>query len=130
MDDYAIAVSTSDIETIHGVSTFATVAASSDREVELWLTMAGILPFLREREGEPAFADGPIGEAVLAAEDAPMYTDQLRWAKDNGDIHISLCGMAMDLIDTTIEDYVDVVDDVMGIGGFWRRAVDRPVLYL
>jgi peroxiredoxin family protein len=130
MDGFAIALSTSDIETVHGVSTFATVAASSDREVELWLTMGGILPFLEDRVGDPAFADGPIGEAVLEAEDAPMYTEQLAWAKDNGDIRITLCGMAMDLIDTTIEDYVDVVDDVMGIGGFWRRGVDKRVIYV
>lgn len=130
MDGFAIAVSTSRIETIHGVSTFATVAASSDREVELWFTMGGILPFLEDRVGDPAFAEDQIGEAVLAAEDAPQYTEQLEWATEHGDIRITLCGMAMDLIDTTLDDYVDLVDDQMGIGGFWRRAVDRRVIYM
>lgn len=130
MDGFAIALSTSSIETVHGVSTFATVAASSDREVELWLTMGGILPFLEDRVADPAFAEGPIGDAVLAAENAPLYTDQLAWAKENGDIRITVCGMAMDLIDTTFADYVDLVDDQMGIGGFWRRAVDKRVMYV
>ncbi len=130
MDGFAIALSTSDIEQVHGVSTFATVAASSDRPVELWLTMGGILPFLRERVGDPTFANGPIGEAVLEAEDAPQYTEQLEWAKENGDLHITTCGMAMDLIETTLDDYVDLVDDRMGIGGFWRRSMDKQVIYL
>jgi peroxiredoxin family protein len=130
MDAFAIAVSTSAIETIHGVSTFATVAASSDREVELWFTMGGILPFLEDRVADPALADGPIGEAVLEADNAPLYTEQLKWAKEHGDIRITLCGMAMDLIDTTLDDYVDIVDDQMGIGGFWRRAVDMRVIYM
>jgi peroxiredoxin family protein len=62
--------------------------------------------------------------------DMPMFYEQFAQAKAIGDIELYACEMAMDLLDSDLEDYVDVFDDSLGVAGFLNRAQDKQVVFV
>ncbi|MFB6165253.1 MAG: DsrE/DsrF/DrsH-like family protein [Haloarculaceae archaeon] len=132
MTGYAIVLASNELARVQAVSTIGSVAAASDVPVEVFVTMDGLLAFDRETVESGDFDVGPVGAAMLSAEDVdvPLFTEQFAQAKEIGPLKLYACEMAMDLLDTTLEDYVDVFDDTLGVAGFLKRARDKQVVFV
>jgi peroxiredoxin family protein len=132
MTGYAIVLASRELSRVQAVSTIASVAAASDIPVRIFATMDGLLPFERETVESGDFDVGPVGARMLEAEDVdmPMFHEQFAQAKGIGDIELYACEMAMDLLDSDLDDYVDVFDDTLGVSGFLNRAQDKQVVFV
>ena len=60
----------------------------------------------------------------------PLFVDQLRDAKELGPISVYACTMAMELMGRSLDDYVDVFDDELGVAGFLNHAMDKQVIFI
>jgi len=132
MTGYAIVLASRELSRVQAVSTIASVAAASEIPVQIFATMDGLLPFERETVESGDFDVGPVGARMLEAEDMdmPMFYEQFAQAKAIGDIELYACEMAMDLLDSDLDDYVDVFDDSLGVAGFLNRAQDKQVVFV
>mgnify|MGYP000046421181 FL=1 len=133
MSGYAIVVASSELERIQAVSMIGSIAASSDTPVEVFVTMNGLTAFERERvEGGDFDVGGPVGQAMLSGEgdEMPLFTEQLAQAKELGPLSIYACSLAMDVMGTELDDYVDVFDEELGVAGFLSHARDKQVLFV
>lgn len=132
MTGYAIVLASRELSRVQAVSTIGSVAAASDVPVEVFVTMDGLLPFMRETVESGDFDVGPVGAAMLESEDAdvPLFTEQFAQAQELGPLKLFACEMAMDLLETDLDDYVDVFDDTLGVAGFLNRASDKQVVFV
>lgn len=105
----------------------ASGAVAMGQEVRVFLTFWGLMAF---RKGafmhmpvNPAFA-GMVGDMgkMLQERHIPTVIEQLRTAKELGDVKVAACGMTMDLFGLKLEDLEDVVDEVAGVGEFIEVA--------
>lgn len=132
MTGYAIVLASGELERVQAVSMIASVAASSDTPVDVFVTMNGLSAFETERvEGGDFDVGGPVGQAMLQSDDdVPLFTEQLAQAKELGPLSVYACSMAMDIMDNDLSDYVEVFDEVLGVAGFLGRAADKQVLFV
>jgi peroxiredoxin family protein len=132
MGGYAFVLASRDLARVQAVSTIASVAAASDVPVEVFVTMDGLLPFEKDTVESGDFDAGPVGHAMLTSEDAevPLFTEQFAQAQEIGSLRLYACEMAMDLLDTDLDDYADVFDDSLGVSGFLNRAADKQVVFV
>lgn len=132
MSGYAIVLASRELSRVQAVSTIASVAAASDVPVQIFATMEGLLPFRTETVESGDFDVGPVGAKMLEADGAemPLFYEQFAQAKGIGDIELYACEMAMDLLETDLDDYVDVFDDTLGVSGFLNRARDKQVVFV
>jgi len=132
MSGYAIVLASKDLERIQAVSIIGSVAAASDVPVDVFVTMDGLRAFENETVDELDWERGPVGEAMLEADAAevPLFFTQFAQAKEIGPLSVYACSMAMELMGNTLEDYVDVFDDELGVAGFLNRAADKQVIFV
>lgn len=132
MTGYAIVISTDEFEKITAASVISSIAAASDIPVEIFVTMNGLQAFERETVETKDFNTGALGEAMLQNEDAevPLFTEQFEDAKAIGDMNLYACTMAMDMWGKTLDDYVDLFDDELGVSGFLNKAADKQVIFI
>jgi len=132
MTGYAIVLASNALARVQAVSTIGSVAAASDIPVEVFVTMDGLLAFDREVVETGDFDVGPLGRAMRDAADAdvPLFTEQFGQAQEIGPLNLYACKMAMDLLDTDLDDYVDVFEDTLGVAGFLNRAQDKQVVFV
>lgn len=132
MTGYAIVVATDELEKLTAVSIIGSVAAASDIPVDVFVTMNGLLAFERETVKSGDFNAGPVGHAMMNSEagEVPLFTDQLQDAKEIGSLSVYACSMAMDMMGQTLDDYVDVFDEELGVAGFLNRAADKQVIFV
>lgn len=131
MSGYAIVLTTDELETVTATSTIASMAAASDVPVDVFVTMNGLLAFESEVVENADFNVGPVGRAMLDCEGAevPLFTEQLRDAKELGELSVYACTMAMDLLGHDLDDYVDVFDGELGVAGFLNEAEDKQIIF-
>ena len=118
------------------VGILASGAIAMGQEVRIFLTFWGLMAF---RKGgfasmpvSPAFA-GMVGDLgkMLRERHIPDVVQQLRTAKELGDVKVAACGMTMDLFGLKLEDLEDVVDEVAGVGEFIETAkVGHTTLFI
>ncbi len=132
MTGYAIVLATGKLERLQAVSNIASIAAASDVPVDVFATMDGLEAFDQARVTAGDFRMGPIGEAMLSAEDVDMalFTENLEQAKTIGEISVYACELSMDMLDKDLDEYVDVFDDVLGVSGFLRLAQEKQVIFV
>lgn len=132
MPGYAIVLASDELEKLTAVSTIASVAAASDVPIDVFVTMNALTAFERETVETRSFDAGTVGQAMLSNEEmeVPLFTKQLADAKELGPISIYACSMAMDVTGRTLDDYVDVFDDKLGVAGFLDHAADKQVIFV
>lgn len=133
MEGYAVVLASGELERVQAVSMISSIAASSGTPVEVFVTMNGLVAFEQERVDSGEFeVAGPAGTAMLESggDDVPLFTEQLARAKNIGPLEVYACEMVMDVMDTDIDDYVDIFDDTLGVAGFLNRAADRQVVFV
>ena len=131
MTGYAVVLASEEFERVQAVSMIASVAASSDVPVEVFVTMNGLNPFEKEAVENMDFEGGRVADAMMSADtSSPLFTEQLEKAKAIGPLKVYACEMAMDVLGNEIEDYVDVFDDTLGVSGFLNRAQDKQIIFV
>jgi peroxiredoxin family protein len=132
MTGYAFVLASGRLERLQAVSNIAAIAAASDVPVDVFATMDGLEAFDSETVANADFEMGPIGEAMLTAEDTEMalFTENLQRARDIGDITLYACELSMDMLGKDLDEYVDVFDDVLGVSGFLKVARERQVVFV
>jgi peroxiredoxin family protein len=132
MTGYAFVLASGRLERLQAVSNIAAIAAASDVPVDVFATMDGLEAFDSETVANADFEMGPIGEAILTAEDTEMalFTENLQRARDIGDITLYACELSMDMLGKDLDEYVDVFDDVLGVSGFLKVARERQVVFV
>ncbi|MFB6082085.1 MAG: DsrE/DsrF/DrsH-like family protein [Halanaeroarchaeum sp.] len=132
MTGYAVVLASEELERVQAVSMIASVASMSDTPVEVFVTMNGLNAFEKAAVENMDFQGGRVAQAMLEAEDVdvPLFTEQLEQARQIGPLKVYACEMAMDLLGTDLDDYVDVFDDTLGVSGFLNRAKDKEIIFV
>ncbi|WP_458187767.1 DsrE/DsrF/DrsH-like family protein [Haladaptatus sp. NG-WS-4] len=132
MNGFAIVLASEDIEKIQAASIIGSVAAASDIPVDIFVTMNGLNPFEKEAVENMDFKGGRVAEAMMNATEVhvPLFTEQLEQAKELGPLSVYACTMAMDMLGNTLDDYVDIFDDDLGVAGFLEMAQDKNVMFV
>ena len=133
MTGYAIVLASEEIERVQAVSMIASVASMSETPVEVFVTMNGLNAFEKEAVENMDFEGGRVAKAMMEAEDVevPLFTEQIEQARQIGPLNVYACELAMDLLGTDLDDYVDdVFDDVLGVSGFLNRAKDKQIIFV
>ena len=132
MTGFAIVLASGRLENLQAVANIASVAAASDIPVEVFCTMDGLEAFDRETVEARDFEMGPVARAMLASEkgEMPLFTESLARAREIGPLSMYACELSMDLLDRSLDDYVDLFDDVLGVSGFLSVAADKEVVFV
>jgi peroxiredoxin family protein len=118
------------------VGIIASGAVAMGQEVQLFLTMWGILALKKGNNKNLPIAKefehmGPAMMQIMQEKKIPNWLDTLKTAKELGDVKVFACGMTMDMFGLTKEDLDDVVDGVAGVGEFVDYAKEGKItLYI
>lgn len=98
----------------------ASVAAVSERPVEVFVSMNALTAFRKDPEGQ-RYSGGEFSQLMLDRK-APDAVDLFGQGKMLGDMKVYACSMAMDVAQLEIDDLIeDVVD---GAGGLTKFLAD------
>jgi len=99
----------------------ASVAAVSERPVEVFVSMNALTAFRKEPGGE-RYSGGEFSKLMLDRK-APDAIDLFGQGKMLGDMKIYACSMAMDVAELELDDLVeDLVDAAGGLTMFLSEA--------
>ena len=108
-------------------------AVAQDMEVEVFLLLGGAYAFrkgIAENMKEPGEAHYVKDEFLSGLEKAkvPYWLDFYKQAKEMGNVKFYLCGTAGKIWGSDkLEDYVDLVDEVCGIGEYVSSAEEADL---
>ncbi len=94
----------------------AAVAAVTNTEVSVFLSMNALTYFLKGRE-KRAPAEGELG-TLMNQKNVPSFTELFKQATELGDAHIYPCSMAMDVLGVTENDLDPHLEKPMGLTKF------------
>jgi len=102
-------------------------AVAMGMDVEIFLTFWGLAALKKGAAANlPISADfaamGPMLQEIMQVQKVPSFLDNLRDAKELGNVKIYACGMSMDLLGIKMADLDELVDDVAGVAHFIERA--------
>ncbi len=124
----AIVLASGELEKIQAASIIASTAATLG-EVYMFATMDGLMAFRKDVVENKAWKAGDLGKGMIQS-NAPLFVDVLKQAKEVGNLKIYACGMIMDMLKMSIDDFVDVFDDVIGVTKFLGMIEDAKVLFI
>jgi len=108
----------------------ASVASVSGMEVNVFVTMAAMTCFRQKTVADLSFAKiGEVGKAALKKK-VPLFFDLLLQGKEMGSMKVFACALALDLIDSKLDDMVPVFDEVVGVATFLGKAEGGQVLFV
>ncbi|OFX13161.1 MAG: hypothetical protein A2516_03160 [Alphaproteobacteria bacterium RIFOXYD12_FULL_60_8] len=117
-------------EKLQMAAMIGSVAAVSDRPVELFVSMNAILAFEKDKSAEQRYHGGHFAKA-FAAKGAPDPVDLLGQGKMLGEMKIWACTMVLDVQGWSMANLVDdVFDGEMGLTKFLSDAEDGELITL
>lgn len=133
VDRMSLIVFSGTVDKLLAASILATGAAAMGLEVELFLTTWGILSFRKDdyltntRLSKDFEEYGPAMMEAMQAKKATSWMENLRGAKEIGDVKVFACSMTMELFGIKQSDLDPIVDEVTGVATFVERAKDAKV---
>jgi len=124
----AIVLASGELEKVQAASIIASTAATLG-EVLFFATMDGLMAFRKDIVEKRAWKAGELGKGMLEA-NAPLFIDLLKQAKEVGNLKMYACGMIMDMLKMSLDDFVDVFDDVIGVTKFLEMVEDAKILFI
>ncbi|WP_051430825.1 DsrE/DsrF/DrsH-like family protein [Thermicanus aegyptius] len=106
-----------ELEKVHAAALVGSVAAMSGMEVNFFVTMNGLVPFLKESVASKNFKTGTVGKALV--EKAQPFYELIENGKEMGNLKVYACALAMDVKGWKKEDLIDLFDDVIGVTAFF-----------
>ena len=121
------------VDKLMAVSILTTGAAAMGMEVELFLTTWGLEAFRKDNyktniKVSKDFEEyAPVMMEQMMAKKVPSWMDNLKGAKEIGDVKIYACSMTMELFDMKLSDLEPIVDEVTGVATFVERAKEGRI---
>lgn len=121
------------VDKLMAASILATGGAAMGMEVEIFLTTWGIEAFRTgayktNRRVSADYEDyASVMMEAMQAKKAPTWMDNLKGAKEIGDVKISACSMTMELYGLQLSDLEPIVDEVTGVATFAERARESQI---
>ena len=117
-------------EKLQMAAMIGSVAAVSDRPVELFVSMNAILPFQKGLTPEQRYSGGHFAKA-FAEKGAPDPIELLKQGKMLGDMKVFACTMVLDVQGWSMDDLEDdVFDEEMGLTKFLADAEGGELMTL
>lgn len=123
----AIILLSEDLEKLHAGALVGSVAAMSGMNVSFFVTMNALKAFRKDVIESKEFITGTVGNELLNKQ-VPLFYDLLKEGKENGDLGVYGCAMAMDVMGWEKEDMVDLFDDIIGVTKFLGMAQNAQVI--
>lgn len=130
MERISFVLASDSLEKMHAVGLIASVAAVSQMEVSVFVTMNAVTAFRKSTVEKKNFkVDGEIGRHLLE-KGGPMFYDLLQQGKMMGTLKVYACAMALELVGEKLDQFVPVFDEVLGVAGFLGKAEGGQVLFV
>ena len=114
-------------EKIQMAAMTATIAAVSEREVSIFVSMGAVFSFCLQSPKGHRFSGGTFSELMLE-KNAPDALDLLKQGKEFGKLSLYVCSMALDI--TGIDEGAlipDLFDEVIGLTKFLADSEDSQL---
>lgn len=109
-------------EKIHMAAMLASVAAVSNRKVQLFVSMNAMNSFAKDTGGKPRYQGGAFSQLMLEKK-APDSVALLGQGKALGEMTVHACSMALDLLGWELDHLVpDLFDGELGLTKFLADA--------
>lgn len=121
------------VDKLMAASILATGGAAMGLEVEIFLTNWGLAAFRKGDHKENTriskeYEDfGPLMMQQMQAKNVPSWMENLKAAKEVGDVKVLACSMTLELFGWTKADLEPIVEDVTGVATFVDRAKDSRI---
>jgi peroxiredoxin family protein len=123
-----IALCSGEHEKIHMAAMMASVAAVSNRKVELFVSMNAIYAFGRDTPAAQRYQGGEFSKLMLEKK-APDTLTLFGQGKMLGDMKTHACSMALDLLGWTLDNLVeDLFDGELGLTKFLSDAEEGDLI--
>ena len=115
-----IALCSGEHEKLHFAAMMASVAAVSNRKVQLFVSMDAMYAFERGLPPEKRYQGGPFSR-LMQEKKAPDTMTLFGQGKMLGDMEVYACSMAMDLLGWNMDNLIeDFFDDELGLTKFLK----------
>ncbi len=133
MSSMVIGLASGSLEKLVVTSTVTGGAVALDMDVDIYLLLGGAYAFRKDVAGNGTYSDRPELAQEMAAGMAgnavPAPLDSLRKLKVDGKVRIHCCGTAGKIWGAgALDDFVDLVDDIVGIAEYISRCEDADVV--
>jgi peroxiredoxin family protein len=133
MSSMVIGLASGSLEKLVVTSTVTGGAVALDMDVDIYLLLGGAYAFRKDVAGGGTYNDRPeLAEEMAAGmtgNAVPAPLDSLRALKADGKVRIHCCGTAGKIWGAgALEDFVDLVDDIVGIVEYISRCEDADVV--
>jgi peroxiredoxin family protein len=121
------------VDKLMAASILTTGAAAMGLEVEIFLTNWGLAAFRKGNYKEnfrisKEYEDfGPLMMQQMQAKRVPSWMENLKAAKEVGDVKVLACSMTLELFGWKKDDLEPIVEDVTGVATFIERAKDSKI---
>src|SRR6266705_4236220 len=129
----SIIVFSGTVDKLMAASLLATGGAAMGLEVEIFLTTWGLEAFRKDNyktnmRVSKDFEDyAPIMMEQMMVKKVPSWMENLKGAKEVGDVKVYACSMTMELFDMKLSDLEPIVDEVTGVATFVERAKEGRI---
>lgn len=123
-----IALCSGEHEKLHFAAMMASVAAVSNRKVQLFVSMDAMYAFERGLSPENRYKGGPFSR-LMQEKKAPDTMTLFGQGKMLGDMEVYACSMAMDLLGWNLDNLIeDFFDDELGLTKFLSDAEEGDLI--
>lgn len=133
MSSMVIGLADGSFEKLVVASTVTGGAVALDMDVDIYLLLGGAYAFRKDVADKGTYVDRPELREEMAAgmsgAAVPAPLDNLRALKADGKVRVHACGTAGKIWGAgRLEDFVDIVDDIVGIAEYITRCEEADVV--
>ena len=133
MSKMVIGLASGSVEKLYVASTLTGGAVALDMEVDIYLLLGGAYAFRKDVAGRGTYVERPElldeMQAGIAEANVPDPIENLRALREDGKVRIHVCGTAGKIWGAgEIGDFVDVCDDIVGIGQYILDCEEAEVV--
>lgn len=121
------------VDKLMAASVLSTGAVSMNMDVDIFLTFYGLNSFRKEVIGTNTKFSKDFEEMtgtmvqLMQAKQVPSWYETLKKAKANGNVKIHACSLVSDIMNLKKADFDEIVDDIVGVGGYIEKAKDANI---
>lgn len=116
-------------EKIQMAAMVASVAAVSERPVQLFVSMNAILAFAKDSKPRDRYRGGKFSD-LLKEKKAPDAIELIRQGAELGDLKVYACSLALDVAGLELNQLVDVFTAPLGLTKFLSDAESGQLVTL
>ena len=108
-------------------------AVAMGMDVDIFVTFWGLVAFRKDMAEKNQRMSQDFAEMIpqfgkaMAAKKMPSWIENLKKVKGLGNVKIHVCSMMSDVMEWKKTDFVDLVDDVIGVGSFIDMAKEAKM---